>query len=107
MANKKIKKYSDREKSIIRDYCRGCPKFKRLRVRCDAFTDPYPLWGEEECWARPEQANISASEVRQCMKEDQRRGKGGGGEKQKGNEMFGKQRMKDNRVMIPWSGYIR
>jgi len=38
----------------ITEYCTGCLKFNPGKLACLAFNEPYPLWGQGECWARVE-----------------------------------------------------
>jgi hypothetical protein len=37
-------------KEKVNEYCSACVKF--FAGECSAFTEPYPLWGKGECWAK-------------------------------------------------------
>lgn len=45
---------AEERRERIKEYCTGCLKFNPKTLACLAFKEPYPLWGQGECWARVE-----------------------------------------------------
>jgi hypothetical protein len=56
----------------------------------------------EEEKAKKVAGRIESGELKRFYRSQVHRGHGGGGEKQKGNELFPESRMKDNRYIPPW-----
>lgn len=45
---------AEERRERVTEYCTGCLKFNPKTLACLAFKEPYPLWGQGECWARVE-----------------------------------------------------
>lgn len=44
----------EEKRERVKEYCTGCLKFNPRTLSCLAFKEPYPLWGQGECWGRVE-----------------------------------------------------
>lgn len=59
----------------VRSCCTGCVKY--YAGQCTAFTDPYPLWGEGECFARiTEPAEWKATLLQMINYREEKNGRG-------------------------------
>jgi len=101
------KDLNEEQRRLVIRLCGACENFKTnpetQEIWCEVFNRFYWMWGENHyCWAH--RGGDLGQQARQAFHEDSHRQilKPGKSDQQD-NPLFTKDRMKDNRLVIPWN----